>query len=149
LTFPRLRDRIPLNMKRNEIEFEGTVLKTKDLLGPFDEIVFAYLHGSFVRGEAFRDVDVAVFLRPGTPLSSDDVEYEISLSLRLEKACGLPADVKILNRAPLSFRYHASRGILLLSRDESAREDFLNRTWSEYFDFARLARIYQEELTRA
>jgi uncharacterized protein len=135
-------------VKKRQIGLEDSVLKLKGLLAPFEEIVFAYLHGSFVKGGAFRDVDIAVFLRPGAPPLSDDVEYEISLSLRLEKTLGLPADVKILNRAPLSFRYHASRGTLLLSRDESVREDFLSRTWSEYFDFARLARIYQEDLSR-
>ena len=136
-------------MERPKIGPEEAARKLKEWLAPLEEIVFAYLHGSFIKGGAFRDVDVAVFLRPGAPPLSDDVEYEISLSLRLEKTLGLPADVKILNRAPLSFRYHASRGMLLLSRDESVREDFLSRTWSEYFDFARLARIYQEDLTRA
>jgi predicted nucleotidyltransferase len=134
-------------MKTSGIDHEGAVLKR--FLAPLDEIVFAYLHGSFLLKDVFRDVDIAVFLAPGPPRPSDDVEYEIALSLRLEKAIGLPMDIKILNRAPLSFRYHASRGILLLSRDESTRENFLCRTWSEYFDFARLARVYQEELTRA
>lgn len=136
-------------MKISGIDYEGAVRKLKRFLAPLDEIVFAYLHGSFLLKDAFRDVDIAVFLASGAARPSDDVEYEIALSLRLEKAIGLPIDVKILNRAPLSFRYHASRGILLLSRDESARENFLNRTWNEYFDFARLARIYQEDLTRA
>lgn len=136
-------------MSHRESGIEGTVLKLKHLFEPVEEIVFAYLHGSFISGEAFRDVDIAVYLKPGIRLPSDDVEYEISLALRLEKGCGLPMDVKILNRAPLSFRYHATCGILLLSRDEAVREDFLNRTWSEYFDFIRLARIYQEDLSRA
>lgn len=136
-------------MERPKIGPEEAVRKLKEWLTPLEEIVFAYLHGSFIKGGTFRDIDVAIFLRPDAPAPSDDVEKEISLSLRLEKTLGLPADVKILNRAPLSFRYHASRGTLLLSRDESAREDFLNRTWSEYFDFAQRARIYQEDLTRA
>jgi predicted nucleotidyltransferase len=136
-------------MKKTEINFGRTIQKLKDFLSERDEVVFAYLHGSFVQGEEFQDVDVAVFLADGAPRSTDDVEYEISLSLGLDKKLGLPVDIKILNRAPLSFRYHALRGTLLLTRDESAREDFLNRTWSEYFDFLPLSRIYQEELTRA
>jgi predicted nucleotidyltransferase len=92
---------------------------------------------------------VTVFLHTPTPGLTDEVEYEISLSLQLEKKLGLPVDIKVLNNAPLSFRYHATRGILLLTQNESVREDFLRRTWSEYFDFLPLARIYQEELTRA
>ena len=136
-------------MKKTEIDFGKRVQELKNLLAGREDIAFAYLHGSFVQGEEFRDVDVAVFLGDGAPRSTDDVEYEISLSLQLEKELGLPVDVKILNNAPLAFRYHASRGTLLLTKDESAREDFLNRTWSEYFDFLPLSRIYQEELTRA
>jgi predicted nucleotidyltransferase len=77
-------------VKKRQIGLEDSVLKLKGLLAPFEEIVFAYLHGSFARGESYRDVDVAIFLRPGAPSLSDDVEYEISLSLRLEKAVGLP-----------------------------------------------------------
>ena len=111
--------------------------------------VFAYLHGSFVQGEEFRDVDVAVFLNDTVTRTTDDVELEISLSLKLEKELALPVDIKILNHAPLSFRYHASRGMLLLTKDESTRESFLNKTWSEYFDFQPLSRIYLEDLTRA
>ena len=92
---------------------------------------------------------MAVYITPGTAREVDVADYEISHSLRLEKVLGLPVDVKILNDAPLSFRYHVSRGILLLNRDDSIREDFLRRTWSEYFDFLPLSRIYLEELTRA
>ena len=138
-----------MNMKKSEIDFEGAVQKLKDFLSDCEDIVFAYLHGSFVEGEEFRDVDVAVFLAGGTVRSRDDVEYEISLSLRLGKEMGLPLDVKLLNEAPLSFRYHASRGMLLMTKDESSREEFLNRTWGEYFDFLPLSRIYREEMTRA
>jgi len=137
-------------MNKKEIDFEGTVRILKGFLSKQDEVVFAYLHGSFVQGEEFRDVDVAVLLDDRATRTTDDVEYEISLSLKLEKELvGLPVDVKILNRAPLSFRYHASQGMLLLTRDESTRESFLNRTWSEYFDFQPLSRIYLEDLTHA
>jgi hypothetical protein len=136
-------------MKRNRIDSKKTLRLLTEFLQDRKEIVFAYLHGSFVGGHDFRDIDIAVFLENGSVPSGDHVEYEISLSLQLEKRLRLPVDVKILNNAPLSFRYHASRGILLLTRDESIRENFLTRTWSEYFDFLPLSRIYQEEMTRA
>lgn len=135
-------------MRRPGIVVDGTARQIKDLLEPREEILFAYLHGSFLGSRSFRDVDVAVYLKPAFTPPADDVEYEIALSLRLERAVGLPVDIKVLNRAPLSFRYQASRGRLLISRDESIREGFLSRTWGEYFDFARSARIYQEDLTR-
>ncbi len=135
-------------MKKSAADLGGTVKKLEAVLAGLDDVVFAYLHGSFIGAREFRDVDVAVYLNDRTANSVDTVEYEISLSLKLEKTIGLPMDVKVLNQAPLSFRYHATAGRLLLTRDESVREDFLRRTWTEYFDFAHLARIYQEDLTR-
>jgi predicted nucleotidyltransferase len=136
-------------MERTGVDLDGAARRLKDLLEPREEVLFAYLHGSFLGSRSFRDVDIAVFLKPASAQPPDDVEYEIALSLRFEQALGLPVDIKVLNRAPLSFRYQASRGRLLISRDESVREEFLKRTWSDYFDFARLARIYQEDLTHA
>jgi hypothetical protein len=136
-------------MKKADINIEGAIQKLKDLLAEEREVLFAYLHGSFVQADEFRDVDIGVYLVDSIARSIDRADYEISLSLRLEKELGLPIDVKILNDAPLSFRYHVSRGILFLDRDPSVREDFLQRTWSDYFDFLPLARIYLEELTRA
>ena len=86
-------------MNKKEIDFEGTVRILKGFLSKQDEVVFAYLHGSFVQGEEFRDVDVAVLLDDRATRTTDDVEYEISLSLKIEKELvGLPVDVKILNR---------------------------------------------------
>ena len=34
----------------------------RDLLEFREEVLFAYLHGSFVNGSRFRDIDVAVYL---------------------------------------------------------------------------------------
>jgi predicted nucleotidyltransferase len=136
-------------MEKNRIDSKEAVRIITEFFKDRLDVIFAYLHGSFVEGREFRDIDVAVFLEDGAARSIDHVEYEISLSLQLEKKLGFSCDIKILNAAPLSFRYHASRGILLLTRDESIREDFLIRTWGEYFDFVPLSRIYQQELTRA
>jgi predicted nucleotidyltransferase len=136
-------------MEKAKIDSKATARMLKEFFQDRKEVLFAYLHGSFIQGKEFRDIDVAVFLDAHEPGFTDVVEYEIALSLQAEKKVGLPVDIKILNSAPLSFRYHATRGILLFSQDESVREDFLSRTWSEYFDFLPLSRIYQEELTRA
>jgi len=45
----------------------------------------------------------------------------------------------------LSFRYHATKGKLILDGDEIIREDFLCRTWSDYFDFMPVLKIYLRE----
>jgi len=114
-----------------------------------NEILFAYLHGSFLESKTFQDIDVAVYLEETTKHDINIIEYEIALSLLVEKQLRMGADVKALNWAPLSFRYNVSRGLLLLSRDELKREDFLCATWMEYFDFLPISKAYVREVLSA
>lgn len=114
-----------------------------------NEILFAYLHGSFLESKTFQDIDVAVYLEETTKYDINIIEYEIALSLLVEKQLRMTADVKALNWAPLSFRYNVSRGLLLLSRDELKREDFLCATWMEYFDFLPISKAYVREVLSA
>lgn len=108
--------------------------KLRGALYAYDRIIFAYLHGSFLKGR-FRDVDVAVYLRE--PVDKGyALKYEMMLERELEDEICLPVDVRILNLAPLSFRFGAIKnGVLLFSRDESRRVEFECRTIDEYHDF--------------
>ena len=71
------------------------------------EIVLAVLHGSFLLGGTYRDIDVAVWLGPGLPSPGERFRYALDLSVGLHLRLGLPVDVRVLNDAPLAFRYHA------------------------------------------
>ena len=110
------------------------------------EILFAYLHGSFMDLEKFNDIDIAVYLDEKIIKKVKPMDFEISLSFKIEKVTKFPVDVKILNLAPLSFRYHATDGLLLFSRNELKREEFLCKTWDEYFDFLHISRLYLNEV---
>jgi hypothetical protein len=123
--------------KRNEI-----LKKLTETLRNREEIIFAYVHGSFLTG-SFRDVDVAVYLEDNKDIK--DVFYELQLEVELEKILGLPADTRILNSAPLSFRFSVIQGLLLFSKDERTRTDFEVSTISEYHDFAYFRRRYRRE----
>ena len=109
------------------------------------DVVFAYLHGSFVEGEVFRDIDVAVFLDPfPTPAWPREAELAARLEATLRRA-GLPfpVDVRALNAAPPAFRFAAIRPRrILLCRDEGRRADFEASTWTEYFEVRRLHEAY-------
>lgn len=105
------------------------------------EIVFAYLHGSFVSSGPYRDVDVAVWVNPARE-PDHGTRYTLDLALELEQGLGARVDVQVLNDAPLAFRYHALDGQLLFTRGEEFLDELRARTWDEYFDFAPLARQY-------
>jgi uncharacterized protein len=132
---PRRLDRV----KKAEI-----LGKLREILGNRPEISFVYLHGSFTGEEAFRDIDIALYLNelPESPL-----DYELSLETALMEGlrCG-EIDVRILNKAPLSFKYHAikERGVLL-SRDEVKRTLFVEETLEAYLDFAYHRQAYLKE----
>ncbi len=102
------------------------------------DIVFAYLHGSFLGTGGFRDVDVAVYLNgPEARHTARGVE----LATRLSSQVGFPVDVRPLNPAPISFRYHVFRGgRLLVSRDDELLADLIERTVRDYLDIAPLLR---------
>ena len=95
-----------------------------------EEVIFAYLHGSFLIN-GFNDIDLAFFVN-----GIDDIlDYEINVSLEIEKQIHFPIDVKVLNHAPLGFKYEVTKGELLFSRDEDIRTDYVEKVWYQYLDF--------------
>jgi predicted nucleotidyltransferase len=109
------------------------------------EVLLAVLHGSFPRGGVYRDIDVAVWLDP-TRLSRDErFRYALDLSVHLRVQLGCPVDVRVLNDAPLAFRYHALQGRPLVTRDEAWLDELRARTWDDYLDFQPFARRYLRE----
>lgn len=109
------------------------------------EIIFAYLHGSFILPIPCGDIDIAVYLEK-TLLPRKHWEYEAELSVALERLAGMSVDVMVLNNAPVALRYHVTRGKVLLSRNEYIRFDFMEQTWHEYFDYQPLLRAYLDDL---
>lgn len=102
----------------------------KKIIQNKEEVIFVYLHGSFLIND-FNDIDLAFFVSE----IDDILDYEISSSLEIEKVVHLPIDVKVLNHAPLGFKYEVTKGELLFSRDEDIRTDFLEKVWHQYLDF--------------
>jgi hypothetical protein len=103
------------------------------------DIRFAYLHGSFARSEPFRDIDVAVFVgKAGRP-------FEADLSYELSRALGQEVEVRVINDAPVAFRMAVvTDGMLLLSRDEAARSDFIETTGRSYREYAHFRNLFKE-----
>jgi len=118
-------------------------------------ILFAYIHGSFAEDRPFRDVDIAIYLDERS-LASEDMHsplaYELALETGLDailvgEGCPVTPDVRILNYAPLSFRYGVIKmGLLLFARDDDLRVDFEVGTLTRYFDFAPFRKRYLQEV---
>ena len=132
-------------MARSEADRQLIVARLNRELEARSEIVVALLHGSFTRGEAYRDIDVAVWLDPGRLSTDERFRYALDLSVHLHVQLGRPIDVRVLNDAPLAFRYHALQGRPLVVRDEEFLDELRARTWDDYLDFQPFARQYLRE----
>jgi len=98
-------------------------------------VVFAYVHGSFLAGGPFHDIDVAVYLA-----APDKASQALDLAGRLSQVTGYPIDVRVLNEAPVPFQFKALQGTLLVSRDDRQLADFIERVGPRYLDIAPIMR---------
>lgn len=116
----------------------------KQLLAEQPEVQFAYLHGSFIEGLAFNDVDVALYVQP---LPADLFDYTMTLSVALTRRLRLPVDIQVLNNAPLGFQHQVLQGQLLFSRNESQLTDYIEAVANQYTVFAHYIAEYLEAVT--
>ena len=128
----------------NKVSKKAIEEAIREVLRKHGEISFAYLHGSFFKGDAFRDIDVAVYLER---MPASVLEYELQMETELIRAVGRHIiDVRVLNTAPLSFKYNVIKdGIILLVKNDDKRADFQETTIAAYLDFLPYRNIYLEE----
>jgi hypothetical protein len=112
-----------------------------------EEIVFAMLYGSAAEAEgAFNDVDIGLLVDETLVDVKKPLMYCFNLANELEKVVPYPVDVRVINQAPLGFRYNVSRGVPLVVNDEGVFYTFLERTWDTYFDYKPVMIKYLKDL---
>ena len=110
------------------------------------EILFAILYGSAAEGRPFQDLDIGLFVNRESVPASEELDYAFALADELEQVALRPVDVRVINDAPLPFRYNVSRGIPLIVNNKKVFARFLERTWDEFLDFKPVAMQYLKEL---
>jgi predicted nucleotidyltransferase len=111
--------------------------RLRQSLAAHPEIDFAYIFGSYAVGMAYRDMEVAVFLRPAPALSTV-LDYEMDLSVELTLALRVDVDVHVLNNEPPGFQHAVLQGRPLLVRVEERLIDFAKELGPEAMEFAYL-----------
>ncbi len=111
----------------------------KEVLEKEDEVLFAYLFGSYAKGtqKEGSDIDIAIYLRDDTILERDPL-YPSRLGIKIEKNLNGKSrvDVRLLNGSTLRFINQVLRyGKLLHSRDEGKRIEFETSSLARYYDF--------------
>lgn len=117
----------------------------KGVIARDERVIFAYLYGSFVRGESFRDIDLALYVKKETSdnpfIIISDIKSELFFQARKEHL-NIPADqfdVQIMNEAPFTFlRRIFQEGILILDRGPDLRTDVVEYVSFQYRECAGL-----------
>ena len=126
------------------MEREKVINLIRDFLIRNRDVVFAYVYGSFTKGESFKDIDVGVYVKKSeeNPLTiTSDIKTELS---RLAKKENLDFtadqfDVKVVNDAPFTFLLRIFKeGVLLVDRDPDLRTDLVEYVSLKYRECAGL-----------
>jgi len=110
-----------------------------------EEIYAVYAFGSFISEREYSDIDLAVLLNKE---AVDSFSYESDLEISLEEIVSGPIDLRIINKAPLSFCYTVIQtGKVILDKKPDERSDFESRVIRQYLDFAYFQRRYLSEVS--
>ncbi|WP_297418753.1 nucleotidyltransferase domain-containing protein [Thermococcus sp.] len=123
-----------------EREKEKIKVKLRKALMGRSEVLFAYLHGSFLEEGPFRDIDVAVYVRGPT-----EKFYEETLEEELSRIVGVSRGRQNPEQCPCKVQIQGHRGELLFSKDEKLRCEFEERTMAEYHDYSYYIDLYRRE----
>jgi len=130
--------------KRKEI-----IKKIKEILQNKEEILFAYIYGSFLGDPVFRDIDVGIYLKPEHfTKEKGSYKYTFKIAGTIEEKIGRApiVDLKVLNEAPFYFLNNIfSRGELLFNKNEEFLGDLIEDISSRYLQYRPLAEQYLRE----
>ncbi len=122
------------------------------ILSGFEEIDLAYVFGSFLKRDDFRDIDIAIHIsKELAPYQRFKLSSKVAGSLEKKIQPRVEFDVRVLNCAPAYFQYEViSQGMVVLERDQDMRVDYEAHLISEYLDLKYMYdRFDQDFLARA
>jgi uncharacterized protein len=123
--------------------------RLNDYFGKRDEVVLAFLFGSWAKGQRGidSDIDIAIYFQPeGHTLEWEETGFqydsEDQIWLDIERIVGREVDLLILNRAAPTIADSALRGIPIIIKNRTLYLDFLLRITSEAIDFRQWVEAY-------
>ena len=110
----------------------------RSILVSSEDIVFAYIYGSFARGERVRDLDVALYTT-----EDKDFLFAIDVAALLRRDTGFEVDVTVMNHAPVALQFAILRdGLLLFSKDEALRTALIERVSRQYREYTHFRDLF-------
>lgn len=121
--------------------------KCKNVLMKYENILFAYIFGSYAKGNmrADSDVDIGIYLK-----EEMNIEEYLKIRMDLTKICKRQVDLVVLNAATPLLKYEIYKNnILLFTRDRTIESNYKVKTLFEYNDIKRyLDMSYKKTIER-
>jgi len=120
---------------------ESIYKRIREYLSHKREAILAYVFGSFLESDSFKDMDIALLLDAKIVGASEFPfpKFALKLASELERSVAPPRldfDLKILNLTPIYFQYEVvKKGTLVFSRSEVESVQCEVRMISEYLDY--------------
>jgi len=109
---------------------------TEQVLCHYDQVLLAYLYGSYLRFDTYQDIDIALLLN-GTmePYALFKLQMQIAGEIEDLLSPQVPCDVRVLNDAPVEFQYEVIRtGSIIFCRNEEQKIDYETDMMRQYLD---------------
>jgi len=122
------------------------------IISNYPEVQTAYIFGSFLEREDFRDIDIALLLSENlSSYRALKLALHIGSDLDLGIKAGCDFDVRILNNAHPEFQYEVVKnGRSVFSRNKQEQYDFEAEVISTYLDLKEMYDSYDRKyLARA
>lgn len=130
--------------KKADIEL---IQRLKDFLSDRQEIMFAWLFGSYANGHnnCYSDIDIAIYSRDNSLLG--DVDWYLGLKADIMELVNKEVDLVLLNSAKPLIKHAANmQKKVLLSRDMLFEAEYSLRVIKEYNDVRYWARFSRQHL---
>ena len=119
-----------------QMDKDVIIQRLQDALSSLPSLRVAYLYGSFLSRDDFKDIDIGIFIDNG-PDKAHTLKFAANLGTILEEALEFrhECDIKILNEEPVWFTYEViSTGMILFMRNEDERIEIETGVLIEYQD---------------
>jgi uncharacterized protein len=130
-----------------QMDKDVIIQRLRDSISSLPSLQVAYLYGSFLSRDDFRDIDIGLFIDNG-PDKEHTLEYAANAGSILEEALGFhhECDIRVLNEEPVWFVYEViSTGMVLFTRNEDDRIDIETRVLIEYQDMKSMYDLFDRE----
>lgn len=126
---------------------EEIIQRMRDVLPALPSLRLAYVYGSFLSREDFRDIDIALLAEDRQDQDSFE-KYASEAGDRLEESLDFrcECDVRVLNDLPVWLKFEIiSTGMPLYIRNEDDRIDFETQVLIEYQDMKSMYDLFDRE----